>query len=50
MLQQHIDNGTIYIDGNEYVGVSDVLVHIGYVGDESRIELYLVDHPTPDTW
>lgn len=54
MLKDHLDNGSIFIDSddNEYVGVTDndEYVTIGCVGDEPRIERYLLDHPTPDTW
>ncbi len=51
-LQALIDSGTVWIDGGNYVGkASDgVDVDIGEVCYEDTVEMYLAEHPTPNTW
>ena len=51
-LQEYINNGTIWIEDDEYVGkASDgIIVGLGSVGEEERMERYLKACPTPDKW
>ena len=50
-LADYIASGTIWIEGNDYVGrASDgVIVAIGNVGLEPDVESYLETY-TPDKW
>ena len=52
LLEHNINEGHIYISGQDYIGIArdGEHVHIGNVGKESQIEIYLTDHPDPSQW
>ena len=51
-LDKLIQEGTVYIDGNQYIGkTSDgVEVILGITDNKKTVEKYLDNYPTPDTW
>lgn len=52
LLMHLMEEGHIWVDGREYVGLASdgVEVHIGQFDEEDSVEEYLKRHPTPAEW
>ncbi len=52
LLENMLEKGFIYMDDKTYVGKSydGIVVEFGMIGDEDKIEEYLMHYPTPEYW